>query len=283
MNIYIVLGIVLGAIATALLTYGTGQGKKPSLSAKCYLLEDKDPCSIGCTIENDGRAEAKDVYLSFNKLLPLETSVIAKPEFGEIRLVEANRIINPILYPKSSEMHKAFSVHIPRIVPNHPVAFTVKTTNADNIRAGKQILYLEKEITKKLKDLYSAVEKKYPDVTNDLNQEILAEHRMKRYSFFAPAKVFYEEGTRDIFFLTEKEKSMAALHSDLFRTYIKEFVTMFRDTSAFIAPAIRIKTSLGEAIYRYAPPHLITSMEAEISSLIKEGDFPVPGKYDFEK
>lgn len=278
-----------GIIITIIITIAVSafffylQDKKPSLSAKCYLLENNNPYSVKCTVENNGRAEAKDVYLSFNKLLPLETDVFAKPEYGEIRLVEANRILDPRLYPESIEIYKAFSVYIPRIAPNHPVTFTVKTTNSDNIRAGKQILYLEKEIIKILENFYSAIAKKYPDVTNGLNQEILAEYRMKRYSFFVPSKLCYEKGIQEVLFVTEKQKLIAALHKDLFNAYKKEFIA--QNTSVFLAPVIRIKTSSGETMHRYHPPYLRTYMEFNISSKNESGfvEVPVPDKYDFEK
>ncbi len=129
------------SVVTAVILFAI-QERHPDLKAKCSLLEN-DLCAIQCTIENSGRAEAKDVYLTFTKFLPEETKIFSKPEYGEIKLIEAERILNPHIYPKSIAIKQVFSVCVARVPPKTSIEFTIRTMNSDNVRTGKQLLYID--------------------------------------------------------------------------------------------------------------------------------------------
>ena len=56
-------------------------------------------------ITNSGEAEARDIFVSFNKMLPLDTKVQANPELG-ITIQESERPPNPRCFLKKPNHKK---------------------------------------------------------------------------------------------------------------------------------------------------------------------------------
>lgn len=104
-----ILGIVLGM---AIFFY---QERNPKLTAECHLLEEANPCELECSVRNAGRGEARDVIVSFIRVLLKGTRVQANPIVGA-ELVPAEDLPDPQLHLSSAEHQKAFIIKIPHLL-----------------------------------------------------------------------------------------------------------------------------------------------------------------------
>lgn len=252
------LGIILticGILITLIIFYT--QERYPVLHAKCDVIKNGDPCTIECTVINSGRAEAKDVILSFNNMFPLQTRIFAESELG-ITITEAAILPNPQFYPNLANSQRAFIVKIPRITPKDPIKFRISTTHPDNQRAGKQIIRIRKEIKNILNEFGNRLKKEYPQEAEkwDINHVINA--RIKEENFFLPAKVSYEKGRVDIEYFSEEEKIAKSINQDLYSKHKKEFIDVYQDRQEFKAPVICFKATNGEGALAIFPPYVDT-------------------------
>ena len=206
----------------------------PLLNAKCNVIENGNPCAMECIVSNSGRGEAKNILLSFNNMLPLQTKVFASPELG-VTIIESDFLPNPQLSPELAKIQKAFAVQIPRVVKKYPVKFQVKTGHLDNQRAGKQILRIRKEIINVLKAFGERLAKDHPEEAKNWDVASIINARIKEENFFSPAKLSYEKGIIDIEYFTEKEKIARAINQDLYAKFKKEFIDIFQGKPEFIA------------------------------------------------
>jgi hypothetical protein len=72
----VVLGIISGILGVlATLGVGVYQERNPFISVRCKPQDGWKPTDIECDVHNTGRAEARDVRVSFNAMLPLDTVV----------------------------------------------------------------------------------------------------------------------------------------------------------------------------------------------------------------
>src|SRR5262245_35159319 len=103
-----VLGTIIGGVISALLNVAVVfyQDRAPFLEVSFHPDEEGKPCILVCIIKNTGRAEAQDVFLSFNRMLPLDTKVLASPELG-LTIVESESPPDPQDYPEEAKFQKA--------------------------------------------------------------------------------------------------------------------------------------------------------------------------------
>ena len=241
------------------------QNRYPVLSARCQLVDNEDPCVLICSVTNSGRAEARDTYVSFNKLLPLETVVIADPA-AALELVDAQKPPNPNQYGKLSLTQKAFAVRIPRIAAGDTVVFEVRTTHPDNLRAGKQLQRLQKEVVAVLEQIEKRLSVSHPDEATEWNSRLISGALVKRQNFFTPGKLSYEAGRMEIEFFTGADLRALAISKRLTKQL---FADVQKNTELF-APVLRIRTMAGESTTAMLIPYIITKVEVNTENAIKE-------------
>jgi len=281
-----ILGTIVGAIIGALLNLAVVlyQDRAPFLEVSFIPAEGGDPSALICTIKNHGRAEARDVFLSFNNMLPLETKVLASPELG-LTILESESPPDPQKYPEQSKFQKAFAVRIPRIAPEDTITFQVVTSNNDNRRAGRQMLRIREESQRVLLAFIDRLSKTYPNTIREWHKESVLNAQIKTESFFTPALLSYENGRRNMSLLNDAEQLANALNQDLYAKYKKQFIDVFQGRPEFKAPVVRIKTSQGDSTYALFPPYVSTYVEMTVSTqqLAKDGTMnlpvPVPKEY----
>ena len=284
MEILLGLGIgILGIlIAVGIAIY---QARSPSLSVVCQPLPDGDPTALECEIHNEGRAEARDVYVSFDHSLPMGTRVFADAEVGA-QIVEAEAPPDPTRGPEAALLLTAFSVRIPRVAAKDRVRFQVRTTDPDNQRAARQVLRIRREIASVLSEFGARLRANYPDVAGRWDTDRILDTRIKEENFFSPGRVSYERGRRTVSFFSDEEKLARANCQDLYAQYKKEFLDVFQNRPEFKAPVIKVKTAEGERTYARFPPYLKTSILATFSrdELRRRGKLqfypPIPESYD---
>lgn len=280
-------GIMIGIIGI-IFSVGTAfyQDKHPILQVICDVTETGDPSILKICVTNSGRLEAKDIYLSFTDVLPFETEVYGRPEYG-LQIIESKTLPDPYLHPEIAKTQKAFSIFIPRIAAHDSIKFEVHTQNIDNKRAAKQILLIREEIEVILNDFVAKVKERYPEYARWNIQSLIAS-RIKEESFFLPAKVSYESGVFDISFFTDEEIYARALNMELYPKYKKQFINVFKERRSFIAPVIRTKTNNSNSTLAIFPPYVSTYLNFRIPSneLILNDSLliypPIPEKYDWE-
>ena len=278
-----VIGTLLGIFVTA--GIALWQSREPNLRVKCQLDEAGCPSKLKCVVDNSGRAEALDITVSFNNLLPLDTKLICSPELG-INLEEIDSLPNPQASPESAKLITAFIVKIPRVTAKNRIEFSVVTTNIDNVRAAKQDMKIRKHIEYVKADFYEKILAKYPhEINKDIIKSIFS-GRIKDDNFFIPDKFSYEKGIFPVEFITEEEKVALVISQELYKKYKKEFISVFKDRPKFKAPVLRIKTKEGPTTLGIFPPYINTYSEFKVSfsDLEKEGimslPIPVPQSYD---
>ena len=260
------------------------QERSPSLEASFNLVDGGDPSALICIITNHGRAEAKDVFLSFNNMLPLETKVLGSPELG-LSVLESDAPPDPQQNPVQSKLQKAFAVRIPRIASKDTITFQVVTLNEDNKRAGKQMVRIRQEGDRALISFIDQLSQKHPSETKEWRKELVMNAQVKNDGFFTPAVLSYENGRQDVSLLTEAEQLANALNQDLYAKYKKEFIDAFQGRPEFKAPVVRIKTSQGHSTYALFPPYVRTFVEmvVPVKQLGKDTPLnipiPVPSSY----
>ena len=278
-----VIGAILGVIATVVV--GLWQDKEPNLTMQCQIDESGDPSKLKCLLYNSGRAEARDVIVSFNNLIPLETDLICNPELG-IGLEEVSPPPNPLENPLSSKLMTAFIVRIPRVSAKNRIVFSVVTTNTDNKRAAKQTMRIRKHIENVVNDFYGRISRKYPhEIKNGIINNFFI-GRIKNHNFFKPEKFSYEKGIFEVDFINKEEKIALAISQELLKKYKKEFISVFKGRPMFKAPVLRIKTRSGPMTLGLFPQYISTysTVEVPVSELKEKGStsfpIPVPQSYD---
>jgi hypothetical protein len=260
--------------------------REPDITVRCNVDELGTPSRLVCTAVNSGRAEARDVHVSFTTLLPIETRVFSTPESG-IKLEEVDSPPDPQMSPERARITTAFVVRIPRIAPKDKASFTVMTINNDNLRAAQQIIKIRQVIRSVLTDFYSRLSAKHPQEAANLDLEDVLSQRVKEENFFKPDKISYEKGRFQVEFMNHNETLAAAMNQDLYSKYKKEFLSVFQGGQQFKTPVLRIKTSEGSSTYAIFAPYVKTYVEflvptsefkgAEGSIFVKP---PVPKNYD---
>jgi gas vesicle protein len=277
------IGAFIGIIVALLIAFY--QNREPNLAVRFFLDESADPSKINCEIINSGREEARNIILSFNNLMPLETKVFANPELG-LSLNASDSIPNPQKHPELAKVTTAFIVKIPRVSAGDKMIFTIATTNSDNLRAAKQVVKIRNRIREVLEEFYDKLQKAHPEETVNLAVEDILSGRLKDEDFYKPDKYSYEKGRFAVSFISQREQFAAAINQDLYARYKKEFIDVFRCRSNFKAPVLRILTSGGETTFAIMPPYVETYVDftVPISELKEKGVMwvqpPVPGSYD---
>lgn len=279
-----ILSLVISALLAILIVMY--QDRSPDVTAVCGVPPDGDPSNISCTVSNSGRKEAREVSVSFNSMLPVGTVVANSPEYAT-KIEEATTPPDPFLSRPLADSTKAFSVQITRVLPHHLINFTVSTVDADNLRAGKQSVYLSQIGERILLRFWDKLRTAHPDRFSELDTNLVLQAEAKQRSFFLPALVSFELGSRPVTFLTDSEKEALAIHADLYARFKSEFIDLFRGRQ-YNAPVVRIKTVGGDSTYAIFPPYISTIMVAPLpmDSLIREGQAsirpPIPRRYDAE-
>jgi hypothetical protein len=256
------LGTVIGLIGGALFTIMAVlyQERSPSLEILCSPPKDGNPSVLACVMTNSGRAEARDIFVSFNNMLPLDTKVQANPELG-ITIQESERPPDPQIFPEEAKLQKAFAVRIPRIAVKDSISFQVTTSNADNLRTAQHILRIRESIKNVLKAFGERLSQTYPEDAKKWDFDTVLSARIKEENFFMPAHLSYEKGREEIKVLSESERLAKATNQDLYAKYKKEFIDIYQGRPEFKAPVIRIKTLQGESTYASFPPYIKTCVE----------------------
>ena len=278
-----ILGSIIGIIVAFLVVLY--QDREPNLDVRCFLDESANPSEIHCEIINSGREQARNIILSFNNLLPVETKIFAKPELG-LSLNASESIPDPQKHPELAKLRTAFIVRIPRVSAGDKITFALGTTNEDNLRAANQVLRIRSRIREVLSEFYNKLRNAHPEETQNLVFDDIFSERLKNENFFNPDKYSYERGRFPVKFITEKEQFAAAINQDLYKRYKKEFIDVFKGRSKFKAPVLRVMTSDGESTYAIMPPYVGTYIDYTVSfSKLKEKGVimvqpPVPRSYD---
>lgn len=282
MDVGIAIG-VLGILITILIAFV--HSRTPAIDVYCALASTEEPSIICCTVKNTGSAEAKDIYVGFNNMLLLETTLFSKPELG-MELLESNQLPDPNLYPTSSILTKAFSVFIPRVPARSEVEFQIKSLNADNLRAARQVLRIRKEIEEVLTSFGEQLSVDFAHEYSKWDGPSVIEGRRKEECFFTPGEFSYSKGSNPVQFLSETEKHASAVHGDLYRRFKPKYQAIFETGRSFKAPVLRIRTPQGESTYGAFPPYVNTYVEVAVSTqeLKEKGSMfvtpPVPSSYE---
>jgi hypothetical protein len=229
--------------------------RQPDISIRCNPDQQGDPSKILCSVTNNGRAEARDLTISFAKLLPLDTVVQAPPELG-LKIEEAGSPPDPKNSPLSATLLTAFLVRIPRVAPKDHFNFTVLTTNDDNLRTAKQVMKIRTEIIDVLQKFGERLNQVYPNEAQKWNFKDVLGARVKQENFYTPTKFYYEKGRFPVEFLTEAESLAAAINEELYARYKQEFIDIYKNRPSYSAPVIRIRGRGGERTYSSHPPYL---------------------------
>lgn len=276
-----ILGTIIGAVFGAFVSLAVVlyQNRTPFLEVSFSSVEGGDPAGLICTIANRGRAEARDVFLSFNNMLPLDTKVLASSELG-LTILESDTPPDPQKYPEQSKFQKAFAVRIPRIAADDTITFQVVTSNDDNRRAGKQMLRIREEGQRVLLAFVDRLSNTYPTAVKEWHKESVLNAQIKSENFFSPAMLSYENGRQNVTIFNDSEQLANAVNQDLYAKYKKQFIDVFQGGPEFKAPVVRIKTLKGDSTYALFPPYVSTYVEMAVAmqQLLKDGtmDVPVP-------
>lgn len=275
-----IVGMLIGVLIAVI------QGRSPDVSVECKLDPNNDPSCIECTVFNKGLAEAKDVYVGFNNMLPLDTTIFFLPELG-LELHEANLPPDPNILPHVAHLTKAFSVRIPRVARKSEITFQVKTINKDNIRAANQVLRIREEIINILTTFGERLSLYHSEEYSKWDAPTIIQARIKQENFFTPGKFSYVNGQFPVVFISDDDELALAANQDLYSKYKKEHVDVFSSSKEFKAPVLRIKTPRGESAYAIFPPYVNTFTEVMIvplNEISKKGSIsiapPVPESYD---
>ncbi len=251
-----VIGLVTAiVVAVAQIWY---QEKSPCVSVSCTSAANGNPAELTCTVANDGRAEARDVFVSFNGFLPTGTRVRGESQAG-IEVVESNLVVDQAFADTLKET-KAFSVKVARVRARASVPFTVYTDDPDNLRAAKQLLFLGKMRERVVDRFLDEAAKVTTDVAG-LDRVAWRSSAAKDDTFFQPAFVSSAEAERPVVFLTSAELRARALFGDLYRLYKPQFLSLFADGGDYLAPVVRIKTSSGQNVHALFPMFPSTYVE----------------------
>jgi hypothetical protein len=273
---------ILGIVASiALAVY---QEREPTVDVACNLVEGNDPSKLECKVANTGRSEARDLIISFTRMLPLGTQVEGPPEFS-LSLKPVDSPPDPATDPRTAELTTAFVVIVSRIAAHDQFSFIISTVDPDNKRAAGQLQRIQDESKRILNDFGERLAKVNPtDAHRWHDNDVLSAYR-KRQCFFSPARYSFEAGRRDVLFLSEHELLAEALNADLYPRYKTRFIDIYQNRPEFLAPVIRIVTKTGDSTYAIYPPYVrsYVTMGVHADALWEQGSIflrpPVPKEY----
>ncbi len=274
-----IVGIIIGILIALY------QNKTPDIKVYCNPNDDGNPAIILCKVENNGRREAKDVIIGFNKMFPYGTKVFSTPEVGA-SMTEVDELPDPVVNPSSSELMRAFVINIPRIAPKDIVRFEIRTLDLDNQRAAAQVRKIHSEIEKILIDFGNKLHINYPEYRKTWDTATILKARIKEENFFIPDKFSYENGREEIVYYSDEEKLAKAHCKDLYARHKKEFIDVFNNRKEFVVPVVNIKTSEGQRTYASFPPYVKTVLNFAVpKKTISDGKPhfsypPIPKSYD---
>ena len=225
------------------------------------------------------------MYVGFNRMLPLDTRVMAAPEIGA-EIIEADSPPDPQVAPKAALLLRAFAVRIPRVAAKSSVTFQIRTIDPDNQRAAEQRLRIQQIVIEILKAFSQRLITTHPESAKDWNLETLLSVQRKEDNFFTPGHFSYEKGRFSIAFITEDEKLAQAVNQDMYARYKAEFIDIYQDRPKFKAPVLRIRAADGETTVAIFPAYIGTFLDM----LVSKDEFttkgavtirpPVPRSYD---
>lgn len=257
------------------------QQREPELIARCEITKNH-PWELGCVVENFGRDEARDVTVSFNRHLLLNTEVEAQPEFG-VKLVESGLPPDPDVHPAVAAFERAFVIEIPRVTPKDPVSFIVRTANVDNQRAGVQVVRMEvatKGLLETFRDYLTTNHSKDSEL---LQIDLAMQAQVKEDNFFDPGMIAYEKGRQEVILLTPEEARASAGMDQLYALHWERFRSA-RKLPVMRAPVVRIKTAKGYGIAaivsRYLGMELTSTGVLEGGQTVELPILSVPDSYD---
>ena len=260
------------------------QEKDPRVEVQCGLVAGGDPAQLDCSIVNTGRREARDLTVSFTKMLPLGTQVVAAPELA-LRLQPVDSPPDPEADPRTAALTTAFVVVVPRVAAGDRLSFRLATADADNKRAAAQLQRIQSEVRKVLDDFGQRLSEANPADARRWRVEDVWTAHQKRACLFSPAKYSFEAGRRDVSFLTESELLAEAVNADFYTRYKTRFLDIYQNRPEFRAPVIRVSTKDGDSTYASYPPYLRTYVDVAVpvSALPQKGPVvvrpPVPKEY----
>lgn len=261
------------------------QERYPVLTVTCDVDEEASPQAIYCRVKNDGRGQARDVFVGFNRSYPAGTLLVAKPEFG-LEVVPSNSPPDPNMLPLASEHIQAFAVKIPRIPPKTEIEFQVRTSDPDNNRASEQIVRLREEIRAVLSEFGAQVVEEHPEYASGWDLDAAMSARGKEENIFRPGIYVFEEGSESVEFLNQEDTLALAVLDDLYRKFKPEFKEVFETGKSFKAPVLKINTAEGERTFARMPPFVKTGVEFQVSlsEMRKRKPIilqpPIPDSYD---
>jgi hypothetical protein len=220
-------------------------------------------------------------------MLPMGTRVTNPPEYT-VQLVESDAPQDPQEAPQLANLTKAFAIQLTRIAPCDKVIFTVSTQDPDNLRAGKQVVFLRRLQEKVLGRFWEEIRKAHPKDAARLDSQLVLSAQNKQGNFFLPGFVSFELGRRPVTFLTDSEARALAIQQDLYARYKPEFIGAFSDRHEYKAPVVRIKTAGGESTYALFPAYVSTGTTGTVpvDPLIRKGTGTirqlVPQSYEAE-
>jgi hypothetical protein len=256
---------------------------KPRLTTR-FMCPGDDPAALDCEIRNEGRGVARDVFLTFGKMLPLGTQLFTDPEI-RAELIESDTPPDPVAGPATAALQKALAVRIPRIAPRDTVRFQVRTTDPDNVRAAEQIRRIRTEIENIVFEFGVRLHSEYPHLPLRWDHTLILSGRIKDECFFTPLRLSYDQDRHLVMSLSEEEELARASCQDLYSRFKPQFIDLFKNRPEFRAPVIRIKTSAGERTYATFPPYLTTYLDLQVSAneLRDKGSMfvypPIPESY----
>lgn len=275
-------GTLLGILLALAQTWY--QGASPFIQVQCDPTTDEDPSRLDCHISNTGRAEARDVIVGFNHLLPLDTKVSAAPELA-ITLFESPTPPDPTAHPIAAANDLAFSIKAPRIASHDKVSFQLYTSHEDNRRAAEQLMRIRTVQKAILKDFTADLVSKFPNESKDWNLEVLNAFHAVDGNFFRPGRFSYEHGRFPVRRLSEEQEKAKAKDDELYERFKPKLIKAWKDRPAFLSPVVRIRTSKGNSTYAIYPADVETcvDMVVRVSDLTIAGRLaiypPVPTNY----
>lgn len=278
-TIYFFLGIL---VSVGILVY---QSRAPLLKVSFRIAEDGNPAILYCDVSNSGRGEARDVYVSFNRMIPMGTKLFFDPEVAA-QLIETETPPDPSVGLEAAALQKAFAVSIPRVAPNDTVSFELRTIDEDNLRAAKQVMKIRQEIYIILTKFGSRLKIQFPQIAEFWDTDLIFAARIREENFFLPGILSYERGREKIELLEFDHKLARAHLQDLYKSLKKEFIDLFKNRQRFKAPVIKVKTAKGESTFALMNPFVSTfvPIKASLKELKAKGFLyvtpPIPKSYD---
>ena len=254
-----IISILLG-IPVSLIFYILAD-KNADVSSECSVSAN-DYCGMRCTVKNSGRKNAENTILSFHGILPDGTVVSSKPEYN-ITLHEQIGIPDPNKNPELAFDFNSITVEIPNIPSGITVDFNIFTTNKENQKACK---YLSK-IMEKVSEVVNLYGEKLKtnrqelyvgwDTVNNINA------RIKRNNLYRPRFVHYENGIKEINFLTEDE--IAAFNSSFkVKDYLMDgYPDISKVAQFYNFPVISVKTGSGNKLFMTFPEFTTILVDSE--------------------